>query len=45
MAGIRLGMAFADTRIIEILNKIKYPYNISQLNQEAALKALKIDSS
>jgi histidinol-phosphate aminotransferase len=40
MAGIRLGMAFADNRIIEILNKIKYPYNISQLNQEAALKSL-----
>ena len=40
MAGIRLGMAFADVRIVEILNKIKYPYNISQLNQEAALKAL-----
>lgn len=44
MAGIRLGMAFADTRIIEILNKIKYPYNISQLNQEAALKALQTNN-
>ncbi len=34
MAGIRLGMAFADEQIIEILSKIKYPYNVSQLNQK-----------
>jgi histidinol-phosphate aminotransferase len=40
MAGIRLGMAFANPKIISILNKIKYPYNISQLNQKAALQAL-----
>jgi histidinol-phosphate aminotransferase len=40
MAGIRLGMAFANPKIIGILNKIKYPYNISQLNQKAALQAL-----
>ncbi|MDX9694503.1 MAG: histidinol-phosphate transaminase [Bacteroidales bacterium] len=40
MAGIRLGMAFANPKIIAILNKIKYPYNVSQLNQKAALQAL-----
>ncbi|MGM0504936.1 MAG: histidinol-phosphate transaminase [Bacteroidota bacterium] len=40
MAGIRIGMAFMNAEIIQILNKIKYPYNISKLNQEAALKAL-----
>ncbi|OFX86918.1 MAG: histidinol-phosphate transaminase [Bacteroidetes bacterium GWF2_33_16] len=40
MAGIRMGMAFADSKIISILNKIKYPYNISQLNQKAALHTL-----
>jgi histidinol-phosphate aminotransferase len=39
-AGIRLGMAFASPGIIEILNKIKYPYNISQLTQEWALRLL-----
>jgi histidinol-phosphate aminotransferase len=39
-AGIRLGMAFASPGIIEILNKIKYPYNISQLTQEQALRIL-----
>lgn len=45
MAGIRLGMAFMNTEIVEILNKIKYPYNISYLNQKAALKALKDKST
>jgi histidinol-phosphate aminotransferase len=40
-AAIRLGMAFASTEIIEILNKIKYPYNINVLTQKQALTALK----
>jgi histidinol-phosphate aminotransferase len=40
MAGIRLGMAFADTEIISVLDKIKYPYNISILTQEVMLKRL-----
>lgn len=44
MAGIRLGMAFMNVEIVQILNKIKYPYNISQINQQAALKALEDDS-
>jgi histidinol-phosphate aminotransferase len=39
-AAIRLGMAFASTEIISILNKIKYPYNINILTQKQALKAL-----
>ena len=39
-AGIRLGMAFASTEIIQVLNKIKYPYNINIATQELALKAL-----
>jgi histidinol-phosphate aminotransferase len=41
MAGIRLGMAFADCNIISVLNKIKYPYNINVLTLETALKSLK----
>jgi histidinol-phosphate aminotransferase len=44
MAGIRLGMAFMNAEIVNILTKIKYPYNISILNQKAALKALEDDS-
>jgi histidinol-phosphate aminotransferase len=40
MAGIRLGMAFASTEIIEILNKIKYPYNLNVLTQQKGLELL-----
>ena len=40
LAGLRLGMAFASEAIIEVYNKVKPPYNISQATQELALKAL-----
>lgn len=40
MAGIRLGMAFADVQVITCLNKIKYPYNVNTLTIEAGLKTL-----
>ncbi len=40
MAGIRLGMAFASVEIIQVLNKIKYPYNINILTQQKALELL-----
>lgn len=40
MAGIRLGMAFASSEIINILNKIKYPYNLSILTQKKALELI-----
>lgn len=40
MAGIRLGMAFAGRNIIEILNRIKYPYNVNILTQRTALERL-----
>jgi len=39
-AAIRLGMAFASTDIIGVLNKIKYPYNINILTQQQAMKSL-----
>ncbi|HTM94039.1 MAG TPA: aminotransferase class I/II-fold pyridoxal phosphate-dependent enzyme, partial [Flavisolibacter sp.] len=40
LAALRLGMNFASTEIIDILNKIKPPYNINQATQELALQAL-----
>lgn len=40
MAGIRLGMAFASTAIIDVLNKIKYPYNLNILTQQKALELI-----
>ena len=40
LAALRLGMNFASIEIIDILNKIKPPYNINQATQELALQAL-----
>ena len=40
LAGIRLGMAFGNERIIQLMNNIKAPYNINKLTAEVATKAL-----
>ena len=40
MAGIRLGMAFAQPEIIQVFNKVKYPYNVNILTQKKALELL-----
>ena len=40
LAGIRLGICYASKEIIAVLNKIKPPYNVNTLTQEAAVKAL-----
>lgn len=39
-AGMRLGMAFASEQIIELFNKVKYPYNVNLLTQQRALELL-----
>ncbi|GBU07206.1 histidinol-phosphate aminotransferase [Bacteroidales bacterium] len=39
-AAIRLGMAFASAEIIDLLNKVKYPYNINMLTQNQALVSI-----
>lgn len=39
-AAIRLGMAFASVDIVEIFNKVKYPYNVNILTQNKALELL-----
>lgn len=39
-AGIRLGMAFASEEIISLFNKVKYPYNVNMLTQQAAQELL-----
>lgn len=44
LAAIRLGMCFASEEIVSVLNKIKPPYNISLLSQEAAEAALANES-
>jgi histidinol-phosphate aminotransferase len=40
IAGARIGMAFAGREIISLFNKTKPPYNISRINQTAALDIL-----
>ena len=40
MAGIRLGMAMANEKIIDVLTKIKPPYNVNGVSQHIALQAL-----
>ncbi len=40
LAALRLGMAFASAEIIQLMNKVKPPYNINQATQELALQAL-----
>lgn len=40
LAGIRLGICYASSFIISVLNKIKPPYNVNQLTQAKALERL-----
>ena len=45
IAGVRIGMAFASREIITLFDKTKPPYNISMINQEAALDILSREES
>ncbi|WP_055437263.1 histidinol-phosphate transaminase [Lacinutrix algicola] len=40
LAGVRVGVAYANEAIIKLYNRVKPPYNVSTLNQEAVLKSL-----
>lgn len=40
LAALRIGMTFASEGIINIMNRIKPPYNINQASQDLALQAL-----
>ncbi|HEY4964801.1 MAG TPA: histidinol-phosphate transaminase [Puia sp.] len=40
LAGLRLGMAFANEMIVDVLNRIKPPYNIGQATQDIVGHAL-----
>jgi len=40
MAGIRLGVCYASEEIIEVLNRIKPPYNVNELTQQRAKERL-----
>lgn len=41
MAGLRVGVCYANSTLIAVLDKIKYPYNMNMLTQKIVLKALK----
>jgi histidinol-phosphate aminotransferase len=40
MAGLRVGLAFADAAIIDLMNRVKPPYNVSGIAQRAVLEAI-----
>ena len=40
LAGLRLGLAFACPRIVQLMSMIKYPYNVNILAQRTALAQL-----
>jgi len=40
LAGFRVGYGIGDARIVELMNRIKLPFNISIVSQRAALGAL-----
>lgn len=40
LAAVRVGMAFMNNSVIQYFNKLKPPYNISTINQKAALRKL-----
>ncbi len=40
LAAVRVGMAYSNAEIITLYNKVKPPYNVSELNQNAANNAL-----
>ncbi|MCH5597763.1 histidinol-phosphate transaminase [Niabella ginsengisoli] len=41
LAALRLGLAFASKDIINLMNNVKYPYNINEATQQLALQGLK----
>ncbi|NLV85328.1 MAG: histidinol-phosphate transaminase [Spirochaetales bacterium] len=40
LAGVRIGMAVAQREVVDAMNKVKYPYNLSIVAQESAMEAL-----
>jgi histidinol-phosphate aminotransferase len=40
LAALRIGMAFSSAMIIDVMNKIKPPYNINEASQQLAFQAL-----
>jgi len=45
LAGLRVGLAFTNREIVGLLDKIKPPYNVSQIAQDTVLEALENQQS
>ena len=45
MAGLRLGLAYASEEVAALYGRVKYPYNINTLTQQAVAKSLRQDIS
>jgi histidinol-phosphate aminotransferase len=41
LAGVRIGFGFGSAELIDVLNKIKPPYNVNELSQKFAIARLK----
>ena len=41
LAAARLGIAYSNPEIVSLLNKVKPPYNVSSLNQQAGIECLR----
>lgn len=42
LAGLRLGLAFGSTELIEILQKMQRPFSVNSMAQAAAVKAMRL---
>jgi len=40
LAAVRVGIAYANKEVIQLFNNVKPPYNVSEINQKAAINAL-----
>lgn len=45
MAGLRVGLAFASADIVELMNRVKPPYNVSGIAQTAIIDAMRESDS
>lgn len=41
MAGLRIGMAFSNPAIIDLMNKVKAPYNLNEYSIQQGIEAIK----
>jgi histidinol-phosphate aminotransferase len=41
LAGLRVGYAFADAQVIDMMNRVRQPFNVNSVAQAAAVAALK----